>query len=63
MKKLTNAFIEAGARMLIVDTDDDNRDAIALFRHLGFADEMKHVYLSRSLLDHPKYQERANGRN
>jgi ribosomal protein S18 acetylase RimI-like enzyme len=55
VNQLTDRFIEAGARMMLVDTDDENHDALGLFRKLGFGDEMKHVYLSKNLISHPKY--------
>lgn len=59
INRLMDTFIEDGARMMLVDTDAENAEAIGLFRKLGFADEMKHVYLSKNLLAHPKYLERT----
>ncbi len=59
INKLTEAFIDNGARMMLVDTDAENADALGLFRKMGFADEMKHVYLSKNLLAHPRYLERT----
>jgi len=55
---LTARFIEADARIMLVDTDEDNLDAIAFFRKNGFGQELRHVYLSRNLDDHPKAIER-----
>lgn len=60
INQLTDRFIEAGARMMLVDTDDENHDALKLFRRLGFGDEMKHVYLSKNLVSHPSYRRRKN---
>jgi len=60
MNQLTERFIDAGARMMLVDTDDENHDALALFRKLGFGDEMKHVYLSKNLVSHPSYRRRKS---
>jgi len=53
---ITNAFIRAGARMMIVDTDADNKAAIKLFRKHKFLHEDRHVYLSKNLASHPKYK-------
>lgn len=57
INRLTELFIEDGARMMMVDTDVENHAAIALFRKMGFADDMNHVYLFRNLQSHPKYAE------
>lgn len=63
-KQLTSIFIEHDARIMLVDTDEDNTDAIAFFRKMGFGQEIKHVYLSKNLEDHPKYIEhKNNGKN
>lgn len=53
---ITEAFIRAGARMMIVDTDADNKPAIRLFRKHDFLHEDRHVYLSKNLTYHPDYQ-------
>lgn len=53
---ITDAFIHAGARMMIVDTDAKNKPAIKLFRKHGFLNEDRHVYLSKNLSSHPKYK-------
>lgn len=53
---ITDAFIHAGARMMIVDTDADNKAAIKLFRKHNFLREDRHVYLSKNLASHPKYK-------
>ena len=53
---ITEAFIRAGARMMIVDTDADNTPAIDFFRHHGFGHEDRHVYLSKNLTGHPDYR-------
>ena len=59
INRLTELFIDGGARIMLVDTDAANTDAIRLFRKVGFADEMNHVYFSRNLLAHPRYLERT----
>ncbi|MCO5068444.1 MAG: GNAT family N-acetyltransferase [Verrucomicrobia bacterium] len=59
INKLTDTFIDDGARMMLVDTDAQNKTALGLFRKMGFADEMNHVYLSKNLHAHPRYIERT----
>jgi ribosomal protein S18 acetylase RimI-like enzyme len=59
IEELTLRFIDAGARMMLVDTEHDNRAALALFRSVGFGQERPHVYLSRNLTHHPEYRRRA----
>jgi ribosomal protein S18 acetylase RimI-like enzyme len=53
---ITESFIRAGARMMIVDTDAENTTAINFFRHHGFRNEDRHVYLSKNLTSHPDYR-------
>lgn len=53
---ITEAFIRAGARMMIVDTDAENDVAISFFRRHDFRNEDRHVYLSKNLTSHPDYQ-------
>jgi ribosomal protein S18 acetylase RimI-like enzyme len=52
-KRLYDAFkktmIERGMRILIVDTQADNKSAISFFRQQGFAQATEHVYLSLNL--------------
>jgi len=55
---LTELFIENGARMMLLDTEADNYDALRFFRNHGFGSEIEHVYLSRNLTDHPAYLRR-----
>lgn len=52
---ITEAFILAGARMMIVDTDADNEAAISFFNRNEFDNEVRHVYLSKNLTSHPDY--------
>lgn len=49
-------FITAGARMMLVDTEGDNRAALALLRSVGFDHERPHVYLRLNLTQHPEYR-------
>ena len=53
---ITDAFIRAGARMMIVDTDARNKPAIKLFRKHDFLREDLHVYLSKNLTGHREYR-------
>jgi ribosomal protein S18 acetylase RimI-like enzyme len=55
IEEVTEAYIRAGARMLIADTDADNAPAIKLFRKHHFLREDRHVYLSKNLSSHPEY--------
>lgn len=57
LARLTEMFIERDARIMLVDTDEGNDDALAFFRKKGFNHETKHVYLSRNLTSHPQYLE------
>lgn len=55
LNQLTQQFIEHGARMMIVDTDTDNAEALDFFNKHGFGDKIDHVYLSKNLTTHPTY--------
>jgi len=61
LNKLTDVFIERDARIMLVDTDEENVEALAFFRRHGFGQEKRHVYLSLNLDDHPRNPERRNG--
>lgn len=60
LKQLTVLFIDRDARIMLVDTAAKNHSALAFFRRNGFGQEIRHVYLSQNLEDHPRYQERKN---
>jgi ribosomal protein S18 acetylase RimI-like enzyme len=62
LNQLTQLFIDREARIMLVDTDEDNADALAFLRETGFGRETRHVYLSRNLDEHPKRLGRRNGR-
>jgi len=55
VERLTELFIRAGVRIMIVDTDADNREALQFFRKQGFGNDDPHVYLSKNLTRHPEY--------
>jgi len=61
LNQLTQLFIDREARIMLVDTDEENTDALAFLRRTGFGQETRHVYLSRNLDEHPKRIERRNG--
>ncbi len=54
LNQLVDIFIEKDARIMLVDTDEDNQEALAFFRKKGFGHELKHVYLSQNLDEHPR---------
>ena len=60
LSRLTEKFIERDARIMLVDTDEGNHDALAFFRKKGFNHETRHVYLSCNLENHPQYIERKD---
>jgi len=61
--KLTDLFIKHGARMMLVDTELENRDALRFFKKMGFGNETKHIFLSRNLTTHPDYLKRKAERD
>ena len=48
-KKLEEKFRKDGVRMVIADTEADNKEAIAFFKATGFALSAKHVWLGKTL--------------
>ncbi len=58
LNQLTTLFVKRDARIILVDTDESNHKALAFFRKIGFGHEIKHVYLSRNIDDHPLAIER-----
>ena len=58
LNQLTTLFIKREARIILVDTDAGNYKALSFFRKNGFGHEIKHVYLSRNIDDHPLAIER-----
>ncbi|BDU72659.1 GNAT family N-acetyltransferase [Mesoterricola silvestris] len=60
-ERITEIFIEQGARMIMVDTDAENEAALAFFRKQGFAQENPHVFLSRNLSRDPDYLRHRDG--
>ena len=46
--ELEERLQEEGVRMIIADTDADNKAAIKFFEQLGFTDRAKHVWLAKT---------------
>ncbi len=55
LDKITERFIAEGARMLLIDTEADNKPALRFFVNEGFGNPNEHVYLSRNLTRDPEY--------
>ncbi len=49
VRRLAERMVEAGVRILLVDTDAKNKAALAFFRNQGFEQPHPHVYLSMNL--------------
>ncbi|MBU1017429.1 GNAT family N-acetyltransferase [Patescibacteria group bacterium] len=49
LKRLTDVFTKNGVRMMLVDTDSENKQAIGFFRKNGFSNEVGHVFLTKNL--------------
>lgn len=56
--RLTDLFIERGARIMLVDTEAENVEALSFFKKQGFKQEIKHIFLTRNLTSHPDYLKR-----
>jgi len=60
VRQLTGLFIDRDARIMLVDTAAKNHAALAFFRRNGFGQEIRHVYLSHNLENHPRYIQRKD---
>ncbi len=58
LKHTTDRFIDLGARMMLVDTDAENTEALNFFKRRGFGQEHEHVYMTLNLTKQPDYQRR-----
>lgn len=58
LNQLTSLFVRRNARIMLVDTTEDNQPALTFFRKRGFGHELRHVYLSQNLDAHPEAIER-----
>ena len=50
-RQLKGAMIDAGARIIMVDTDADNSASLKFFRKMGFNNSRQHVYLTMNVDD------------
>ena len=50
-RQLKSAMIDAGARIIMVDTDADNTASLKFFRKMGFDQSRRHVYLTMNVDD------------
>ena len=50
-KQLKSAMIDAGARIIMVDTDAENTGSLKFFRKMGFDQSRRHVYLTMNVDD------------
>lgn len=48
-RALERKFRHDGVRMIIADTDADNKEAIAFFNAMGFSPDGQHVWLTKNL--------------
>lgn len=55
--RLTDLFIEEGARIMMVDTEAENDRAVDFFERLGFGNAAEHLYMSKNLTGLPAYKE------
>ena len=53
---------EDGVRILLVDTESDNRAALAFFQGMGFGGLEEHIYLTLNLANHRKPPGAKGGR-
>jgi ribosomal protein S18 acetylase RimI-like enzyme len=48
-RKLEESLRENGVRMIMADTEEENQEALAFFKSLGFSERGKHVWLAKVL--------------
>ena len=56
------AAVEEGARIIMVDTDAGNENALRFFRKLGFNNTRHHIYLSMNVDEERRRRERRQER-
>ena len=62
-RQLKSAMIDAGARIIMVDTDADNTASLRFFRKMGFNHSRRHVYLTMNVDDdRRRHEERRKER-
>ena len=55
--RLRQAMIESGARIIMVDTDAENKASLNFFRKMGFNNIRRHVYLTMNVDDERRRHE------
>lgn len=60
-REFKERMLESGVRMLIVDTEADNLEALHFFRSAGFGNPEEHLYLSLNLAAEFKQFRKKNG--
>jgi ribosomal protein S18 acetylase RimI-like enzyme len=58
VNQLKGLFIARNTRIMLVDTAAKNHGAVNFFRHNGFGQEIRHIYLSQNLENDPRYIQR-----
>ena len=64
-RRFRASMLEAGVRMMLVDTEADNEPALRFFERMGFGNHEAHVYMTLNLSREVKElrdRERGNGR-
>lgn len=62
-RQLKSAMIDAGARIIMVDTDAENTKSLRFFRKMGFSNSRRHVYLTMNVDDdRRRHEERRKER-
>ena len=59
--ELRKRMVDQGVRMIIIDTDADNKAGINFFKKQGFSNIQKHVYMALNL-SRPRPRRRASDR-
>jgi ribosomal protein S18 acetylase RimI-like enzyme len=60
-KEFKELMLDNGVRMLLVDTEADNLDALQFFTRVGFGNPEEHLYLSLNLASQLKAYKKKNG--
>lgn len=61
--ELRDRLIEYGVRMILVDTEADNDDALRFFDRVGFGNPEEHLYLSMNLASLQQKSRARHGRS
>ncbi|RJO69645.1 MAG: GNAT family N-acetyltransferase [Myxococcales bacterium] len=61
LKAFIDAIVEDGARILLVDTEANNAEALSFFKKMGFGSPMAHIYLSMNIDSTKRRRKRTGG--